>query len=162
MKIARVHHIRCSEYDGCTLLWVPDDWDQIKLEEAVTTAKKRYLEWYEEHDINDKPPNDYQPHRQPDFKSYPQSMSIGDILASHAKKKAEWEAWNDEHRKHDRSFEEWLHELYSEVNSFWKYDPELQTDVSWGHRHGTKLRYATDPRVLDMYPSGVPKSFSDG
>lgn len=142
MKLVRIEHERCSETDCVTYAWVPDDWSEEQLEDAVGRAQKAYLENYArwKEDKENEPEHHWATwgSKEKFYTAHPdETVAEVDKLWQEAlANRAAWEKKYDEGKKR---FADFL--LPEGVTPFFDHEPTLSAYVSWGHRHGDSLSY---------------------
>lgn len=138
MRLVKIIHNRCDETQGYTLAWAPNEWEQEQFVDAVFAAEKAYLAVLDAFKEAE-PPNDYRPSAQPNFKAYP-SMTVAAVQAEWEAKRAVYDAWRAEQEAFKRPFVFYLEQ--QGLTALWEHDPDLTTEVYWGHRHGTSIDYS--------------------
>jgi hypothetical protein len=139
-------HIRCDEWDGTnTYVWVPDDWNEDLFDEKARNAQKAYLVHIEELKELKEPTyiSSYNTHGHFKNNTFPDDMTIGEakkMLEENETKRNEWSKKKD---KANRGLLPFLME--QGMTPFYEIGSEeieiLSTDLNWGHRHGTNIKY---------------------
>jgi hypothetical protein len=147
MRLVRVTHYRCSDYDCNTFALAPDEWDEVRIKREVGLAQDAYLEQFAKAMENDQGPP--RVGHVPPYDKHP-DRTVAEVRAEHEAAKAEWEAWEAELRRQRRSFEAFLEDRG--FTSLWNEDASVLVECDWGHRHGQRLAYGND-REIDTMPS---------
>lgn len=161
MKLARVTHIRCSEPDGQTFCFIPDDWTENQFNRAVYAAKKKYeaatSAYMEELKAGDLQGLLYSySYGHPQYERYPDKTvkEVKEAFEQEKEEKKRRKAILDEARKPFGAF------LRTEgVRLISDLEEGIEIDVNWGHQHGVPLDYREEwPESLDKQGAGfVPQ-----
>jgi hypothetical protein len=151
MKLVRIAHQRCIEYDRSSFVLAPDEWDEDEINRQILAAQDDYLKQYELAKLG----NDFSAPKYPGFApkwtNFP-DLTVAQIQASHKKAMDEYNAWKKENERTKRSFESFLEDRG--FVSIWNAEEDkgqiLYTECDWGHRHSQKLEYGNDDGVNDM------------
>jgi hypothetical protein len=96
MKLAQIDHSRCGEWRATTYVWVADDMGTDELGKLVEEARVNYLIAIDTCKANPaKPP--YTGH-EPNYRSYPSTVTLAEAQEDHARKKAAYTAWEEQER----------------------------------------------------------------
>jgi hypothetical protein len=144
MKIAKIEHNRCDSYEVTTWVWAPDDWTFEQFDAAVERARTAYQAvvdaWSAERKVAD-------PGFQPDYKKHP-DKTVREVDEEFAVLKEAYKSWSAEKSKAQKGF---AHYLAAEgMVEIWNHEPELKTELYWGHQHGKTIRY-DETRMTDKY-----------
>ena len=143
MKLARIEHTRCQEWDGNTHVLIPDDWDGDKFRGVVNKCVTKMIEAAKKaKDTSETSPSRWTPWGVSiPYKEFP-DKTVKEVNA--------W--WADQKRIH----EEWLAEIepikvkFSDllkeegIKQLWEAEEILTADAYWGHHHGISLEYKFD------------------
>jgi len=159
MKLIKLIHTRCMEYDCQTYTLAPDEWDDDEIQDRAYEAQGEYLaaikRWKEE---ADPPDPDFQPYQKQKWYADHPDMTIREADARWEEKKDEHRAWEEERNKARRSFQSFLED--QGFTSIWRDDAAEEVSLDWGHRHGWPLDYYEgDPDTLTpavRKAAGVP------
>jgi hypothetical protein len=146
MKLARIEHWRCGEPigwkngSGSTYVWVPDSMTEEEFSTFCENARQSYL--LVEEGFKKKAPV-YPPGYGPSIEHYPDTMTVAEIKADHAKKTAAYKTYTDECNRARKPYS-WHLQLVSggTIRLFYDVKPELEYELSWGHRHGTTIEHS--------------------
>jgi hypothetical protein len=157
VKFVKITHIRCSEDDGITYGFVPDDWTENQFYEAIERAKKAYQKatatYLEELKTGDLSSLNWHSGT-PKYERYP-DKTVREVQELHAKEiedKKRRKTILDDARKPFGSF--------LEKEGFiliWRAEAELEGDIDWGHQHGTPLQYK-EPWPGDVDKKGAAET----
>lgn len=143
MKPVKINHIQCSEHQGYTIAWAPDNWTRKEFQEKVHAAQTEYLEFLKDW-RESKPPNNHEGIYFVSKESFYNKYLDSDLTIKEVNKlwkdgKTEWEEWNEKRYQASRHFNHYLEQ--QGFVSFYNYDPELTEDIDWNHHHGWSLDY---------------------
>lgn len=141
MKLAKIDYTRCSEWDGYSLVWVPDGWTQDDFEAAVSRAESAYLAFLKRFDDDAEPPV-AKAYGQPPYKDFP-DLKVAEVQALWDEQKRAYAEWERDHSKGRKGFPAFL--AGEGIEAIHSHEPELVTEVDWGHRHGVRLDYEAKP-----------------
>ena len=150
MKLAKVEHDRCNEYAATTYVWVADDMTEEHLYALVEAARRSYLQAEEDFKI-DAPKN---PGYVPNYKVYPNN-SVKEVEDMFNIERLAYKKWEE---KRALAREPFVFHLIKASNglakSFYDMPDALTVNCSWGHRHGTTIKFGgTYPEKKDLnYP----------
>jgi hypothetical protein len=161
MKLARVEHWRCDEpvgwkdSSGSTYVWVPDDMTADSFENLCDDARTAYLAAEDE-------VKKLAPVRSPGYvgtiQGYADTATVAEVKAAHEASVAAWKVYEDKRITARRPFSWHLQQASGwTIKLFWEVKPELDYELSWGHRHGDTLDYGAT--VIGDYP---PSKDEDG
>lgn len=137
MKLVRIAHSRCSDYDGYTLAFAPDDWDEDKIEGEVSLAQGAYLEQYVAAMKDEQGPPF--PGWHPNYAAHPKRL-VGEVDAEHRAAMEEYNVWKRVRDEQATRFETFLTRRGFVLP--WQDEAgAVEVDVDWGHRHGQHLAY---------------------
>jgi hypothetical protein len=136
MKLVRIEHSRCNEYDGTEYMLAPDDWNEYTLEELIEETVNELIA--DAKAVKDPPFGEPRPF-QPDYDKHP-DLKVSQVQALHATQKEEYKVWREENNHLERSFEERLTE--KGFIPIWHQDADtIKVKTYWGHNHGLTLNY---------------------
>lgn len=140
MKLAKIDHSRCGEHRATTYVWVADDMGPEELAKLTDEARNNYMAAIDAcKNSPDKPP--YAGH-EPNYRSYPSTVTLAEAQADHDLKKAAYAAWQEQERAAQKTFATYLVDAAAgRIKQFWDAEPALKAGVSWGHRHGDQIDY---------------------
>jgi len=142
MRLVKVEHSRCDEYDGTEYFMAPNGWS----EEAVAIQINQVMKELIAHAkvLKDGVPEVPNPPWHPEFTKYP-DKTVQEVLDAHEEAKAAYNKWYAENKKLCASFEArmrevgftglWELEEGDDVQGFQEYH------AYWGHNHGLDLNY---------------------
>jgi hypothetical protein len=140
VRLVRVTHYRCADYDCVTFALAPEEWDVERIETEVSAAQDAYLAEFDKARQAEGGPPD--PGFRPAYEKFPDKL-VSEVAAEHAAAKAAWKAWADEQAKTRRHFEGFLTDRG--FVSLWSDNGEaVRVSCDWGHRHGHRLEYGDD------------------
>lgn len=144
-RLVRIVHRRCDDYDCVTFVLAPPDWDTARIGTELGEAQAAYLVAFEKARKDDPGPPTVGYH--PDYEKYP-DLTVREVQKAHAAAKAERKAWDEEQKDTRQHFATFLHQRG--FLSIWDTDSGvLKVDADWGHRHGQRLDYWEDDKLLD-------------
>ena len=147
MKLVRIGHYRCGDYDCVTFALAPDEWDEARIEVEVDKAHEAYMVEFDKARADEAGPPD--PGYSPDFKAHP-DKTVGEVMAEHQAAREARNAWDKEQAKTRRRFENFL--MDRGFVSLWSDEANAQfVEIHWGHRHGQRLQYGEDE--IDTMPT---------
>lgn len=137
MKLIRITHIRCGDYDCTTYAMAPDDWSVEKVEGAVYDAQSDFLKTYfKAKEIKDGPPN---PGFNPPYDKFP-DKTVAEVKKEYQKLKEEYDNWVEEYAKTNVTFNLCLERSgFTLLYNASKDEDEVELD--WGHNHGEVFGY---------------------
>lgn len=144
MKLAKIEHIRCREYDATSYVWVADDMTDDELDKLCILARDAYLQ--AEHDAKTlkSEPIGYGPNYEQHAQLFP-NKKIGEIKAEYEKKLAIWNEAEARRKQARKTFATLLIELGAgRIESFYDHELEIEVAVSWGHQHGVEIVYGEE------------------
>lgn len=146
MKLAKVVHDRCNEYDNTTYLLVPDDLAEEEFDSACRRASTAYIRdaaAYKYHPTISDPGYSFS------AVGYPDDWTIGQAKLDWQEKKAKYEEWKEKRQSARRSFTVYLQAQIpgsADIS-----DCEFETILIWGHQHGMgRIFYGPDPADQDL------------
>lgn len=149
MKLAKITHERCDEYDGYTYVVVPDEMTQEEFDNAVYSAQKEYIEFVTEYDKVKKILNEssfaYNNPLMRFYDKYP-DKTVAEVKEIYAAKSAEHAEASKLKAQSYREFGTYLKDFG--ITPLVEYEAEINKDLDWGHRHGSSINH--ERRVEDM------------
>lgn len=152
MKLVRIDHLRCGETAASTFLWAPDSLTADQFEADVEAAKAAYSA-----DASaaaafagPRPASSYPSSSAASIADAdPDDLTVGQIRARAVQAKLEWQVWEERRRAASKPFGAYL--LTRGYTAFYDHEPDLATDINWGHQHGTDIDYrSVDPAGSDL------------
>lgn len=136
MKLARVDHIRCGEWDGAfTYVWIEDDMTEEQFQKAVDRAADAYLqaviEYMGANEQKHPPMINWENNR---------ARVVAEVLDERQVAETVYKNWEKKRREAIVSFDTYLCKEEGIVD-FWYEDPAITGEIDWGHRHGTPIDY---------------------
>lgn len=135
MKLVKITHDRCAEYDGTEYVLAPEDWDAAKIKETVDKVCNQIII---DAKLIKNPPTGA-PSFHPEYKEYP-DKTVREVEELHAQEKAKYDAWKKENSKLTRSFVDRLRDA-GFVGLWEDSSGALKVTAHWGHNHGLDLGY---------------------
>lgn len=163
MKLVRVTHIRCGDYDCATFILAPDKWTEDEINKRVHVAQTKYqdeVRRIKAEDEEEKPiaRSDfwYAPNFEKLAERYPNKTitEVREIIKEDKRAHEEWQK-NQKYRK--LRFANFLEE--EGFSSIFDDDMCIETTLDWGHQHGTQLDYSEGSEV-DTLPT--PETIATG
>lgn len=150
MKLVRITHYRCGDYDCVSFALAPADWAEDEVETRIDRAVTKYLEAVDAATAGvEKVAYPHPP--QITAKGLDPSLTIGDALADFQARKTAYDEAEKARQYTGRSFEQFLSD--EGFVSLWSDDARAITaEARWGHRHGQRLQYGND-HLLEQWPS---------
>jgi len=146
MKVVRINHDRCNEWDVTTYALAPDEWSNGEVMSRVGKAQDEYQQTVNElaKVMKETPPGMQRPFSSPQYKNYP-DKTVREVDELHAEQVERYKAYEAEKRKGYRSFSSYLEDQgFTRLDN---YEDAVVVEVYWGHQHGTKLDYRDDALV---------------
>lgn len=140
MKIIKIIHYRCSEYDESNYYTVNRELTEDELNVIIQNAQTTYLDALAEFDRIQTKAGVHYPSK--DIDSFPDSLTIKEAKVLVEKKKQEARLYDEKRSQVAGSFTRYLKE--QGIFPVWEHDfgkDGAQFHVDWGHRHGQKLDY---------------------
>jgi len=133
MRLVRILHDRCNEWDGTEHVLAPDDWDMDKVYDLVDEAVKECIVAAKE-EIKELP---HVPYR-PDYSQFP-DKTVREINAEHAVKVEAAKKAKTERDELTKTFRQrLLNKGFKSLDA----DPDsVEVTAYWGHGHGLNFRY---------------------
>lgn len=152
MKLAKISHKRCDEYDATTYLLVPGELTQDELDSACDRAEDAYLKDAQAfRELAQETPD-------PGFfnaDKYPPDWTIKRAKADWQKKKDAYDERQKIRASARRPFGSYLSAEIPGSQDLW--ECEFESSVSWGHRHGMgPILYGSDPTQKDLKGVAAP------
>lgn len=141
MRLVKIGYVRCRDWDGYSLGWVPDSWTQEEFEAAVLRAEDAYLAFLKRFDEEAEPPVK-EPRFAAAYDDYP-DLKVSEVQALWAEQKRVYTEWKRDYDKGRRGFPSFLAD--EGIEPLYEHEPELVTEVDWGHQHGVRLEYEAKP-----------------
>lgn len=143
MKLARIQHNRCQEWDGNTHVLIPDDWDGNKFREVVSECVYKLIAATKKtKEVRETSPSRWTPYGQSiPYKEFP-DKTVKEVDAWWAEQKELHEKWQSEVAPIKMHFSDLLKE--KGVLSLWESEEILTAEANWGHNHGLSLEYKFD------------------
>lgn len=151
MKLVRIEHIRCGEYDGYTYMLASDDITEEKLNDDVFKAMSNYLDAKAEFKKLNKRPERYNFN----LDNIPDNMTITEAKEATKQRDKEIKEWDEAERKCTRSFGCWMRDLGYRFLSDASDDEILESSANWGHRHGEHIEYDTTKTDVELQKKEV-------
>lgn len=147
MKLIKIEHNRCEDWDGSSYLWAPKDFTEDKIEDDILYAQKEY-----EKDTTiaiankENPKLIYKPYSPIPFGNYP-DKTVKEVQEIWEQERIKYNEWQSKLKPAAQSFENYL--IKKGYVNF--YEGEMETYIAyWGHRHGVPLKYGTNnPTFLE-------------
>lgn len=146
MKLGRIGHIRCGEWDASTFVWCPDDLTEEQFETIVHQAAKDYetaLKEFKEANPPPKQPSFNLDYRVSKTDEIPDEMTFGEYRKQKEEYDAERKAWDEKHKRINHGLMPFLRE--QGIRPFWDVGdddiPLMEAEVNWGHQHGVSIEY---------------------
>lgn len=154
MKLVRIQHTRCSDYDGASIVLAPEDWDEDKIESEVSGAQDDYLAQYRKA-LSDDPGPPF-PGFHPQYALHPE-MKVGEVDAAFKVEREAYDLWRAQRDETATRFETFLSRRG--FVSVWQDEAgAVECEADWGHRHGMSLRYGGAEKE---FPSPAALAASD-
>lgn len=151
MKLVRIEHVRCGEYDGYTYMLAPDDTSEDKLDNDVFTAMNNYLNALGEFKkLNKRPERLYF-----NLDNIPDNVTMSEAKELTKQRDEEIKKWDDAERKCTRSFGCWMHDLGYRFLSEAEDNEIMESSVNWGHRHGEHIEYDVTKTDIELHKKEV-------
>lgn len=142
MKLIKVYHCRCGEYDGASYLLVPSDYKRSHIEEVLRNASSNYVEAVK-HARSD-PPNDFTRWSRPDYE-HNLDKTVREVKEEWEEKKRVWEEWaNKGYNLERNNFSDFIKDLDKNIIPLHQADDIEEYEVDWGHHHGLFLDYSDE------------------
>lgn len=162
MKLARINHERCNEWNCSTYVWIPDDWTEEHFQIIVSQAKQEYLAHRAKVKEENPPLHPYgynlEGLRSKYPEEFPDTMTFAEAdikVQEFRQRKKEYDA---KISKLDRGLLAFLED--KGVKSFYSYSEGIVPTAwcDWGHNHGQNYDYE-DTKIETSYPK--EKSYGD-
>lgn len=134
MKLVKITHERCDEYDGIEYVLAPDGWWHDKVRDLVNNVIKEMLD--DARQIKESP---CKPSFNPVYQDYP-DMTVREVQTLHAAQTEQYNAWLEKNKLLTRSFEERLCDK-GFISLSDKNADLVSVKAYWGHNHGLDLNY---------------------
>lgn len=156
MKIAKINHDRCQEWDGCSYVWVSDDMTKGILSDLILAAVKSLLK--AEDDLQKSPQKPMFPGYTPNYDLYPDN-TVSEAKVIHEALAKKYQAWKLLETESRKSFVEHLISISGgSIKDFYDLpDNTLRGEASWGHRHGTVILYGETK--VNQDPNGSDEDY---
>jgi hypothetical protein len=148
MKLIKICHYRCSEYDGFDYFVAPDDITEEQVEKDIERTKELMKKEKEDFiAMEGKRPNLlYLNQGAMPNEDFPENMTIKEAkekIRENAKKLDEWSKKEDAAKT---SFASHFLELKTGYRSLHELDPTeiIEMTADWGHNHGEIIKYGTE------------------
>jgi len=140
MKLIKIEHSRCADYDGASYLWAPDGFLEPEIEKDIINAQREYEKDTAIAIANKKGPVlIYQPYSQIPYRNYP-DKTVKEVNEIWEQEKIKFDEWQEKIKPAAQSFEDYL--IKKGYVGFYDYDIESY-GADWGHQHGKPLKYGT-------------------
>lgn len=146
MKLVRIIHYRCGEFDSSTYLLAPDDITEEQLEKDANTAFQNHINAIEEYKNSGNEPL----YRQK-LEDFPGHVTIAEAQSIIEKAKEQAIDFEKKKRKAFRSFGDFMVELGYILLGFEDEGIIPETYINWGHRHGDPLNMSSTGSI-DFHP----------
>jgi hypothetical protein len=139
MKLVRINHIRCDEYDAITYMMAPDEWSKEDIHSAIDRAQSKYLDALKRANVTKPiPPNDYKEYTGPPYGNFP-DLTVKEVQEEWDRKKEEYMKWKNSRIGIKKSVTNFLQDegfthLYDDKSA-------VEATMDWGHRHGSRIEY---------------------
>lgn len=138
MKLARIEHDRCNEFDCHTFVWIPDVMERDEFNKIVKLAQEEYLKAESEFKRMTRP---LDPGYSPQYDKYP-NKTVAEVKTAFDEARiiyTEYEKKLSDARLHFCSH--LIKASGDRIKSFWDGDFLITSHIDWGHRHGENLNY---------------------
>lgn len=141
MKLAKVNHGRCDDrYTATTYVWVPTETTGEQLQTWADAARNAFLK--AEADFAAEPAAKFPGYRFELDKADPK-MTVGEAQAYFTVLQDEYRAWEKRKEAAKHAFAKYLIAASGgKAVGFYGHDAEVKAEISWGHKHGTKIDYS--------------------
>jgi endonuclease YncB( thermonuclease family) len=142
MKLAKIDHYRCGDYDSTLYVVIPDDMTVDQLDELVSLASDKAIEAER---VGQGVAPVY-PRRDILIQTMPKTSTLAEVDSAFEEQKHEYDAFQKKKDEARRSFYSWLGEVSGDrIMAVHDYDfGDFEVSCSWGHNHGVSLDYAED------------------
>lgn len=145
MKLAKIEHYRCGEWDANNYVWVPDAMTREELLVLVSAAQRDCREAEKTIEGVEAPPHrswwDF-------FEKADQNKSLATVKLEYAEHEAHYKAWEAKRDAARKSFWQRLCGLSGgKVLSFSDGECGLEVECDWGHSHGLKVNYKAEAEL---------------
>lgn len=156
MRLVKIYHIRCSEWDGSTYAWFPEDWSIDQISEAVYDAQTSCFRARQEAKevAGQEPP--YVGY--PNFNTAPRDKTAGELMDEYEVKKAAYTEW---HAKVNAATKPFISYLLPPVKPLWDESELVNVDCDWGHHHGDVFNYQESPGDYKPFKKPETKNEKD-
>lgn len=137
VRLVRVSHARCGEYDGTEYLLAPTAWSNDKIADLIRQIRQEMIEDAKQVSQSPLKPSPYGP----SYKDHP-DKTVAEVQRMHDSQKAAYDLWVKENGNLGRSFQERAKEIG--FFSLSDRDSDLDifpVDINWDHNHGLSLNY---------------------
>lgn len=134
MKLVRISHTRCREWDGTEYVLAPEEWADDFIDRQIEEAKEELLD--EARAVSTSP---LKPSHAPPYTEHPDE-TVREVQEAHAEQVAVYKGWREKNARlgrslHDRLIERGFHALGTDEAGI------LEVRLDWGHNHGLTLNY---------------------
>lgn len=137
MKLVRVTHDRCDEYDGREFFLAPEDWSEDFIADLVAKVRKEMIADAEL--LKNGPEDIPRPATWAPFSAYPDKL-VSEVLADWEADKEAYKNWSDRQKHLKRSFADRMKE--EGFVSLWADEAGIfDVTCHWGHSHDLTLNY---------------------
>jgi hypothetical protein len=135
VRIVRIRHERCQEWDGNEYMLAPDEWGPDQIRQAVRDARDEL--------IADAKTIETYPAKPPFSTPFSQHLdkTVQEVLDMHEAQKLAYKVWLQENRYLSRSFETRLCERGFQSLEEGEDPDAVDVNLDWGHNHGLALNY---------------------
>lgn len=149
MKLIRVYHSRCGEYDGSTYFLVPSDYKRPHIEAILQNACNNYIEAVV-HARSD-PPNDFTRWSEPNYGAN-LDKTVREVREEWEEKKRIWEEWaNKGYNLENKNFADFVKDLDKNIITLPQADDIEEYEINWGHHHSLFFDYSDEDTEDNLY-----------
>lgn len=138
MKIIKIVHYRCSEWQAASYLIPPKDRTDTEIESDIRQVVEQYIQRQKEYN-KQKPVN---PNWSPvKLEAYDKDMTIGELIELRKKQLDEYQEWSKKKEEAEISFVDHMRKLG--YRALWEVEEdEIELYYAeWGHNHGITIKY---------------------
>lgn len=138
MRLVRVTHDRCGEYDGTEYFLAPESMTEDEVQVQVSAVVIEMVEDAKE--LKDPPEGAPRHYFSPDWDGADPAKTVQEVRADFERAKAEYLKWYDDQKGHRRSFSDRMRDRG--FTALWDEGADvIKADALWGHNHGLELNY---------------------
>lgn len=135
MRLVKIEHSRCNEYDGTEYVLAPDHWNEKYLHETIHGVVRDMIEDAK----RVKNPPFGAPGWHPPFDDHP-DKTVAEVKALHETAKHTYSEWKKGNEHLSRSFKDRLVERgFTRLES--DEADSIKVKTYWAHNHGLELNY---------------------